>query len=130
MKSLIAVIAGIIVSGLTHALVQAGGDALLASWMGIEPITAQGAAALGTNRATESLIVVVLGYFLGPLAGGYVAARLAPVKREYHALAVGGFQMMLGVVALILFPYPVWFLVATVLAFVPGALVGAALSRV
>jgi MFS family permease len=130
MKSLIAVMAGIVVSGVTGALAQAGGDALLAAWMGIEPITAQGAAALGTDRATESLVVMVLGYFLGPLAGGFIAARLAPSRPKAHAAMVGGFQMIFGVIALLLFPHPVWFAVATALAFVPGALVGAALSRV
>lgn len=130
MKSLIAVMAGIVVSGVAGALVQWGGDSLLAAWLGIEPISAQGAEALGTNRATESLLVMALGYFLGPLAGGYVAARLAPVKPRLHAVMVGAFQMLFGVVALMLFPHPYWFVAATLLTFVPGALVGAAISRV
>lgn len=85
---------------------------------------------MGTDRATESLLVMVLGYFLGPLAGGLIAARLAPSKPRIHAVMVGAFQMTFGVIALMLFPHPTWFAVATVLAFVPGALVGAALSRV
>ena len=34
------------------------------------------------------------------------------------------------VIALALFPHPLWFTVATFLTFVPGALVGSALSRV
>lgn len=130
MKSLIAIVAGIIVAGVTGYLVQTAGDALLGSWLGLEPITAQGAAGLGIDRATESLMVVVASYFLGPLAGGYVAARLAPVHGAYHAMIVGGCQMLFGVIALTLFPHPFWFSLATVLAFVPGALVGAALSRV
>lgn len=130
MKSLIAIVAGIIVGGVTGYLVQTTGDALLSSFMGIEPISAQGAAALGTPRATEALLVVVAGYFLGPLAGGYIAARLAPSKRNSHAIAVGAFQMIFGVIGLVLFPHPSWFAVATFLSFVPGALVGAALSRI
>ena len=130
MKSLIAIVAGIIVGGVTGYLVQTAGDLLLGYVIGLEPISAQGAAALGTSRATEALLVVVAGYFLGPMAGGYVAARLAPFHRMYHAMAVGVFQMIFGVIALALFPHPLWFSVATFLAFVPGALVGAALSRV
>lgn len=130
MKSLIAIVAGIIVGGVTGFLVQTGGDMLLGHFIGLEPITAQGAAALGVDRATEALMVVVAGYFFGPLAGGYVAARLAPVHPAYHAMVVGGFQMIFAVIALALFPHPLWFTVATVFAFVPGSLVGAALSRV
>ncbi|MEO6223439.1 MAG: hypothetical protein ABIP90_09320 [Vicinamibacterales bacterium] len=130
MKSLIAIVAGVVVAGVTGFLVQTVGDMLLGHFIGLEPISAQGAAALGTNRATEALMVVVAGYFLGPLAGGYVAARLAPVHREYHAITVGVFQMVFAIIALALFPHPGWFTAATVLAFVPGSLVGAALSRV
>jgi hypothetical protein len=98
--------------------------------MGIEPISAQGASQLGISRATEALMVVVAGYFFGPMAGGYVAARLAPAQPAYHAMAIGGFQMIFAVIALALFPHPTWFTVATLLAFIPGSLVGFALSRV
>jgi hypothetical protein len=130
MKSLIAIVAGIVVGGVTGFLVQTAGDLLLGYFIGLEPISAQGAAALGTDRATEALLVVVAGYFVGPMAGGYVAARLAPGHRAYHAMTVGLFQMVFGVIALALFPHPLWFSIATFLAFIPGALVGAALSRV
>jgi hypothetical protein len=130
MKSLIAIVAGIIVAGVTGWLVQTAGDALLGHFIGLEPMTAQGAAQLGISRATEALLVVVAGYVLGPLAGGYVAARLAPVKPAYHAMAIGGFQMIFAVIALSLFPHPAWFTAATLLAFIPGSLVGYALSRV
>jgi hypothetical protein len=130
MKSLIAIVAGIIVAGVTGFLVQWAGDALLSSLMGLDPITAQGAATLGVDRATESLMVVVSGYVLGPLAGGYLAARLAPSRPAMHALFVGGVQMLFAVMALALFPHPAWFSVATWLAFPTGALIGAALTRV
>jgi len=130
MKSLIAIVAGIIVAGVTGFLVQTAGDALLSYAMGLDPISAQGAAELGRQRATESLMVVVSAYALGPMAGGYLAARLAPTRPAAHAACVGGVQMLFGIMALALFPHPGWFTVATLLAFVPGALVGAVLSRV
>lgn len=129
MKSLIAVTAGIVVAGITGFLVQTAGDALLLRLVGLDPITAQGAAEMGTVRATEALLVVVASYVLGPMAGGYCAARLAPSNPGRHAMLVGGFQMMFGVIALALFPHPTWFAIATVMAFIPGALVGAALAR-
>ena len=130
MKSLIAVVAGIVVGVVVLSLAEQIGQALLQMLMGIEPNTAQGAAALGTVRPTESLAVVVAACFLGPLAGGYVAARLAPSKPLAHAAAVGAFQMILGVIGLVFFPQPTWFAFAVVLAFVLGPVVGARLSRV
>lgn len=130
MKSLIAIVAGIVVSALAGWLAQAAGNLIVESVTGIEPLSAQGASALGVSRAPALLMVVVAGCFLGTLAGGYVAARLAPARREYHALAVGGFQMVFGVIQLLLFPHPVWFAVAILAAFPSGALLGSALSRV
>lgn len=130
MKSLIAVVAGIVVGVVVLSLTEQIGQALLRMLMGIEPITAQGAAALGIDRPIESLMVVVAACFLGPLAGGYVAGRLAPSKPLVHAAGVGAFQMILGVIGLVLFPVPLWFAFATVIAFVLGPLVGASLSRV
>ena len=130
MKSLIAVVAGIVVGVVVLSLAEQIGQALLLALMGVEPITAQGAAALGIDRPTESLAVVVAACFLGPVAGGYIAGRLAPSRHLAHAAAVGVFQMILGVIGLVFFPQPVWFAFAVVLAFVLGPVVGARLSRV
>lgn len=129
MKSLIAVVAGVIVGGAVVFLVEALGSSLLSALTGIEPITAQGAAALATVRPTESLLVVVLAYVLGPMSGGYIAARLAPVKRYVHAIAVGAVQLIFGVITLALFPHPEWFWIATLVVFIPAALAGAGLAR-
>ncbi len=129
MKSLISIVAGIIVGVVVLSVVEGLGNMLLSSTMGIESITAAGAAAMLTVRPTESLLVVVLAYVLGPLAGGFVAASLAPDRWHAHAAAVGGFQEIFGIVALSLFPHPVWFWVATLITFVPAALAGASLAR-
>jgi len=130
MKSLIAVVAGIVVGVVALSLTEQIGNAIVLATMGIEPITAQGAAALGTARAPAAMVVVVAACFLGSLAGGYVAGRLAPSKPLAHAAGVGAFQMILGVIGLVFFPQPAWFSFAVVLAFVLGPVVGARLSRV
>ena len=129
MKSLISIVAGIVVGVVVLSTVQGIGNLLLSSMTGIEAISAEGAAALLTVRPTESLLVVVVAYLLGPFAGGFVAASLAPDRRHHHAAAVGGFQLILGVVAISLFPHPAWFWIATFVTFVPAALAGASLAR-
>jgi hypothetical protein len=129
MKSLIAVVAGVIVGGVVVFLVEGIGSMLLLALAGIEPTTAQGAAALAGVRPTETLLVMVLAYVLGPLSGGYIAARLAPAKRYYHAIAVGAVQMLFGIITLTLFPHPPWFWIATLIVFIPAAMAGASLVR-
>ena len=129
MKSLIAVVTGVIVGGVVVFGVEGLGSVVLYALTGIEPITAQGAAELASVRPTESLLVVVLAYLLGPMAGGYIAARLAPFKRYFHAIAVGAVQLIFGVITLALFPHPEWFWIATLVAFIPAALAGAGMAR-
>lgn len=129
MKSLIAVVAGVIVGGTVVFALEALGSSLLYALTGIEPITAQGAAQLASVRPTESLLVVVFAYVLGPMAGGYIAARLAPFKRYFHAIAVGAVQLIFGVITLALFPHPEWFWIATLVVFIPAALAGAGMAR-
>ena len=129
MKSFIAVVAGVIVGGVVVFAVEGLGRILLSALTGIEPITAQGAAALATVRPSESLLVVVLAYVLGPMSGGYIAARLAPFKRYFHAIAVGAVQLIFGVITLALFPHPEWFWIATLVVFIPAALAGAGMAR-
>ena len=97
--------------------------------MGIEPMTAQGAASLATVRPTEALLVVVAAYVLGPMSGGYIAGRLAPYQRLLHGAAVGGIQLLFGIVTLTLFPHPEWFWIATILVFIPAGVAGAGLAR-
>jgi len=128
MKSLISIAAGIIVGTIVLSLVEGIGNMVLASTLGIEAISAQGAAALETARPTASLLVVVLAYLVGPFAGGLIAGSLAPNNRHYHAAAVGLFQLMLGVIAISLFPHPVWFWVVTFATFIPAALAGASVA--
>jgi MFS family permease len=128
-KSLIAIVAGVIVGGVVAFLVQDIGNLILAAMAGIEPNTAQGASELATVRPTETLLVAVLAYLLGPMSGGYIAARLAPAKRYYHAIAVGAVQLIFGVITLTLFPHPDWFWIATLIIFIPAALAGAGLVR-
>jgi hypothetical protein len=128
MKSLITIVAGVVVGGLVVFLVEAFGSLMLSMLTGIEPITAQCAAALSSVRPNEALLVVVLAYILGPLSGGYAAGRLAPRKPYQHAAVVGSIQLIPGMVTLALFPHPEWFWIATLLTFIPAALFGAGLA--
>jgi len=128
MQSLISIVAGIIVGLITLALTERAGNMVLASTMGIEPMTAQGAASLGIVRPAASLLVIVAAYGIGSFAGGWIAGRLAPARRPVHAVVVGACLMALGVVAVSLFPQPTWFRIATFATFLPAALAGAAVA--
>jgi hypothetical protein len=75
-----------------------------------------------------ALVVVLLGWALGSLAGGFLAAwigRNAPVA---HALVLGGLITLAGVANNLMLPPPLWFWTATLIAIIPAAYAGARLA--
>lgn len=87
------------------------------------------AAMAATPGAVGAMFVVLVAWVLGSLAGGFLAAwtgRSAPIV---HALVVGGLFMLGGIANNLAFPPPVWFWMATVVAFLPAAYAGARLAE-
>lgn len=81
-----------------------------------------------TGAPAGALIVVILGWVLGSLAGGCVAAwigRRAPVA---HALVLGGLLTLAGIANNLMIPPPLWFWVAGLIVFLPTTYAGARLA--
>jgi hypothetical protein len=60
--------------------------------------------------------VVLAGWFLGTVVGGFVAAKIASRAPAGHALAVGVIIALAGVANNLMIPPPAWFWVAGLLA--------------
>lgn len=60
--------------------------------------------------------VVLAGWFLGTVAGGFAAAKIASRAPAGHALAVGVIVALAGVANNLMLPPPAWFWVAGLLA--------------
>jgi hypothetical protein len=72
-----------------------------------------------------SLLVVVAGWALGGVVGGWVTASLAPRASVGHALALGALLTLAGVANNLMLPPPAWFWVASLVVLVPAACAGA-----
>ena len=75
-----------------------------------------------------AFLVVILGWVLGSLAGGCVAAwigRRAPVG---HALVLGGLLTLGGIANNLMVPPPLWFWIAGLVVLIPAAYAGARLA--
>ncbi len=80
------------------------------------------------NGPTLAYIVVIVGYFLGSLAGGFIVRNMS--RRESPgmgiAILVGGVLTVLGIVNMVMLPgQPLWFMILALITFVPSALLGA-----
>lgn len=80
------------------------------------------------NGPTLAYIVVIVGYFLGSLAGGFIVRNMS--RRESPgmgiAILIGGVLTVLGIVNMVMLPgQPLWFMILALITFVPSALLGA-----
>ncbi len=75
-----------------------------------------------------AFIVVIFGWVLGSLAGGYVAAWIARRTPAGHALVLGGILTLAGIANNLMIPPPLWFWIAGLVLLIPAAYAGARLG--
>lgn len=80
------------------------------------------------NGPAMAYIVVLVGYFLGSLAGGFIVKNMS--RRESPgmgmAIFIGGVLTLFGIANMVMLPgQPLWFMVLALLTFIPSALLGA-----
>ena len=73
-----------------------------------------------------AFLVVLLGWILGGLAGGFIAARIGR-KPASHAPILGVLLTLAGVANNLMVPPPAWFWIVSLLVFLPATLAGARL---
>jgi len=119
LRGAVAVLAGIGVFALALVAVNAGGKALLgtdAEWI---------------NRSTSTQIAWLCTNAVCMIAGGYVAAWLAPRARVAHAILVSAIQAGLTLAAFLTLndqTTPTWLWMAGIVATVPAAWLGGRLK--
>jgi hypothetical protein len=74
-----------------------------------------------------ALAVVLVGWALGGMAGGFLATLIARSAARRHALVLGVLLTIAGVANNLMIPKPIWFWVATFAVLLPAAYAGARL---
>ena len=130
-RGILAVIAGFIVASVVMVVVESINGRVLYPEMGKLAEMATDREAIRAAIASApigALLVVILGWALGSLAGGFVAGwigRSAPIA---HALVLGVLLTLAGIVNNLMLPPPAWFWIATLVVFLPAAYAGARLA--
>jgi len=81
--------------------------------------------AMLASAPVGALLVVIFGWVLGSLLGGFLAARIGRNAPERHALILGGLLTLAGIANNLSLPPPAWFWIPTLLVFLPAAYAGA-----
>ena len=118
-RALLAVIAGIAVAYGGIAVLQSIGHQMYPPPEGVDPADREAFAEVVRQMPVPALLLVLLAYAVGTFFGAWLAARIA--GRPFPALLVGGVMMLAGISNLAVIPHPLWFMVLSVLVFVPSA---------
>ncbi len=131
LRSLAAVVAGFVAASVVMMIVESINGRLLFPELGkaAEGVTdREKIKALLAAAPVGAFLVVLVGWVLGGVAGGWVAARLAARAPVGHGLAVGALLTLGGVANNLMIPPPLWFWVASLLVLIPAAYAGARLA--
>jgi hypothetical protein len=130
LRSIAAVVAGFIVASIVMMIVETINGRVL------YPELAKAANGV-TDRETlrslmagaplGALVVVIVGWILGGVAGGWTTALIARRAKVRHGLVVGALLTLAGVANNLMIPPPLWFWVASLAVMIPSAYFGARL---
>jgi hypothetical protein len=130
-KSIAAVVAGFIVASIVMMIIEyVNGHifypALARAAQGVTD--REQIRALFAKAPVSALFVVIVGWVLGGIAGGWTTARLAPRFTLRHALVLGALLTLAGVANNLMLPPPLWFWIASIVVFIPATHFGASLA--
>ena len=125
-RSIAAAVVGVVVAWLAIMLAEFASASLHPMPTGFDMHDPASVAAFVAAMPGSALLLVLAGWVLGALLGGFVAAKIA--RRPRPALVVG-FVIVAGVIAnAVMIPHPSWMTIAGVLLPVPAAMLGARLA--
>ena len=131
LRSIAAVVAGFIVASIVMMIIETINGRVLYPELAK---AADGVTDRETIRAllatapAGAFLVVITGWILGGVAGGWVTARLATQATARHGFALGALLMLAGVANNLMVPPPLWFWIASLVVLMPAAYVGARLA--
>ena len=125
-RTIAGVVVGVVVAWLTIMLAEFASAPLHPMPAGLDMRNPESVAAFVATLPASALLLVLAGWVLGGLVGGYVAASIS--RKPRPALTVG-IVIVLGVIVnAVMIPHPMWMTIAGVLLPVPAAWLGAKLA--
>ena len=129
MRKILATIVGILVAGLVVGLVESINSALYPPPAGFDMYDPAQVATRVASLPATAFLVVLAAWSLGCLVGAWVATRIAQAPTLIPASIVGLFILAGAIYSIVMFPHPMWMIIAGVLLPLPCAVLGARIAR-
>lgn len=125
LRNILAVIGGIIGGSIINMGIIELGPHIISTPEGFDNSTMETLATTIHLLKPINYITVFLAHGLGTLAGAFIAAKVAVTKKKVFALALGGWFLLGGIVAIFMLPSPTWYIIVDLVgAYIPMAWVG------
>jgi MFS family permease len=127
-RSILAVLAGVIVGGVLIAAVEAVSSVVYPLPPGVDHHDYESLRQHVEQLPLGAFLFVLAAWAIGTFAGAWVAASLATRARFVHGLVVGAFFLLAGVLNMLMIPHPAWMWAGALLVFVVCSYLGARLA--
>ncbi|MEO8068374.1 MAG: hypothetical protein ABI599_11830 [Flavobacteriales bacterium] len=130
LRNLLALIAGLVVCLMVNGLLIRISGSVIPPPAGVDVNDMKSIAAHMDEFRPKHLLFPFLAHALGSLIGAFVAAVLAATRKMTWAWVVGSFHLLGGIMAAVLIPAPIWFIVLDlVVAYLPMAWLGGRFAK-
>ncbi|MFY2764183.1 hypothetical protein [Arenimonas sp. MALMAid1274] len=128
-RSVLAVLAGIVVMGVMVAAIQWLGHSIYPPPPGLDLTNPEAAKSLIAAMPPMALGMVLVAYAAGSFLGAYTATTISRAHKRGVAIVIGVVMLALVAANFAAIPHPLWMMVAGVLVPLPFALLGWRLAR-
>ncbi|TNJ35212.1 hypothetical protein [Arenimonas terrae] len=129
LRSILAVLAGILVMGITVAAVQWLGHSIFPPPARVDPTDHDAMIALIASMPVMALAFVLLAYAFGTFLGAYTAATISVAHKRGVAVIIGVLMLALAALNFSVIAHPMWMVVLGVLIPLPFALLAWKLAK-
>lgn len=126
-RGIVAVVAGLVAAFAVVFVCEALGHMLYPPPPGLDISNPDDQKRMMEVIPTGAKVAVVIAWFLGTLAGSLVAVKIG--RRPLYAWVIAGITILLSIVTTMMFPHPVWMIVAAVVLPVLAAVLAIRLGR-
>jgi hypothetical protein len=128
-KKVLIIIAGVVSGAVVIYLVEALGHTVFPPPADIDMTDPESIKTMIDNLPIGAFMFVLAAYALGSFIGGLVSMLLSPKPTLWGSLGAGIVLMIFGLMNLVMIPHPVWFVIISLLLYLPFAYLGGKTGR-